>query len=446
MAAKEVCPLSTPTTHPVPLNAFQRLARDWEKVYPYNAAQALRLRGAADPPAAARAWAQALEATGLGRVAIDVEAGRRFRYEALNGELARYPVQVLPAGTDLAQHMTEELNRPFDDPEEPPFRPFLLPAGPGQGGPASYTLGVVYRHWVADSTAVRLLLREWFVRLHDPAAARDRQLAHPRRGYWALFGPGRSRWPAAATAFNLLRRHWLYRRARKVKTFGPRDYPMRVLLRRAPDGSADRLRTAAKSRGVKVNDLFLAALAQACDKFVPTQERRKRRHLAVATIVDLRPHAGEDLSDTFGLFLGFTEVLCAPGDLRDFDRLTQTVAAQNERHRRRGMPQSSLEWLGAALAARWVVPVDGVYHFYRKETPLVGGVSNVNLNGTWAADYAPGPLIEYVRVSPTGPMVPLVLAVTTLGDSLHLSLTYRPALLSEESAGRMLEDFLQRLE
>src|SRR5947209_2549530 len=113
MAAKETFRLSTPTTHPVPLNAFQRLARDCEKVYPYNAAQALRLCGAAAPAAVARAWAQALEATGLGRLAIDRDAGRRFRYEALNGELARFPVQVLPPGTDLARHMTAELNRPF---------------------------------------------------------------------------------------------------------------------------------------------------------------------------------------------------------------------------------------------------------------------------------------------------------------------------------------------
>ena len=125
----------------------------------------------------------------------------------------------------------------------------------------------------------------------------------------------------------------------------------------------------------------------------------------MATIVDLRPHAAEDLSDTFGLFLGFTEVVCPPGELSDFDRLVRSVAAQNERHRRRGVPQSSLTWLAAALAFRRVVPVEGVYHFYRKETPLVGGISNVNLNGTWAADYAPDPLLEYVRVSPTGPMV-----------------------------------------
>jgi hypothetical protein len=440
----------------VPLNAFQSLVRDWEKLHPYNAAQAMRIRGSADSAAVARAWADAIEAAGLGRVAVDPTKGRTFRHETLNGELARYPVRMLPPGSDLGDYISSELNRAFDDPGEPPFRPFVIPLpgdplqprseGGSDGTQATYYLGVVYQHWVADSTAIRLLMKDWFVRLYDPAQARRQPMRHARHAYRTLFGPRRGGWQPADIFLNLLRRHWRYRGAKKVQTFGPKDYPMKVLLRPAPEGLIDRLADYARGRGLKLNDLFLAALAESCNKVVPMQHRRSRQGLAVATIVDLRPHATEDLTDTFGLFLGFTEVVCGPRDLREFDRLVASVATQNRIHRRRGIRQSSLAWLVAAWTARRFLPARKIYHFYRKETPLVGGVSNVNLNCTWAAEYSPQTLLEYIRVSPTGPLVPLVLAVTTLGRQLHLSMTFRPALLSDQAAADLAGRVLARLE
>jgi hypothetical protein len=42
-------------------------------------------------------------------------------------------------------------------------------------------------------------------------------------------------------------------------------------------------------------------------------------------------------------------------------------------------------------------------------------------------------------------MVPLVLNLTTLGDRLQLSMTYRDVLLDEVKAGQMADAFLERL-
>ena len=433
---------AAPASALVPLNAFQRLARAWERVHPYNAAQVLRVRGALDLPAVERAWAAALEGTGLGRVRM---VGEAFRHESLNGELMRYPVRLLPAGTSLEAHLSAELNRPFDDPGEPPFRPFVVPADGG------YLFGVVYQHWVADSVAIRLLLRAWFCRLYARDCTTPVPLRHSDRGYWRLFGPHRGGWRPLDVMMSLFRRHMRYRRARKVQTFGPRDYPVAVLLREAPVGLIDRLCDRARAEGVKLNDVFLAAAAETCQRFVPAQRRANRPDLVVGSIVDLRPHAADagrswaGLADTFGLFLGFTEVACRAADVRDFGRLVRSVAAQNRRHRQLGIGPSSLGWMIAASAVARLVPDHELYHFYRKETPLLGGVSNVNLNGTWAADEHPGRLSEYVRVSPTGPLTPLVFSLTTLGRRLHLSLTYRAALLDRATAGEAAQMFLDRL-
>src|SRR5882724_5026901 len=138
------------------LNVFQRLFQSWDAVYPYNAIQVVRWRGQISPAAASQAWGGALDAMGLGRVHVE---GKQVRHESLNGELKRYPLRALPVGTDLQSYLGDELNRPFADPAEPPFRPFILPDAD------STWLGVVYRHWVADSVSVRMMVREWCERL-----------------------------------------------------------------------------------------------------------------------------------------------------------------------------------------------------------------------------------------------------------------------------------------
>ena len=77
--------------------------------------------------------------------------------------------------------------------------------------------------------------------------------------------------------------------------------------------------------------------------------------------------------------------------------------------------------------------------------PLAGGVSNVNLNGSWASEYHPAPLLDYVRVSPSGPMMPLVFTPTTLGSRLNFGLTCRTSVVPPERAEEMSRMFIDRL-
>ncbi len=89
---------------------------------------------------------------------------------------------------------------------------------------------------------------------------------------------------------------------------------------------------------------------------------------------------------------------------------------------------------------------DELYHFYRKELPLAGGISNVDLTRTWVADHHPAPLIDYIRVSPTGPMTPLVVTTTTLGERFHIGMTYRTGLISAGCANLVASTFVARLQ
>jgi hypothetical protein len=68
------------------------------------------------------------------------------------------------------------------------------------------------------------------------------------------------------------------------------------------------------------------------------------------------------------------------------------------------------------------------------------------MNRDWPAKYHPWPVLDYVRVSPCGPMMPLVFTPTTLGKQLNFGLTCRGAALAPAEANELAGMFINRLE
>jgi hypothetical protein len=230
------------------------------------------------------------------------------------------------------------------------------------------------------------------------------------------------------------------RRVRRVEE--RQDHGVRFAIRAMPQGWLDPILIAARSQGVTLNDVFMAGIAQVCDRFVPLKHRPRRHSLALGSIVDLRPYYGDGLADAFGLFLGFTNVVCRPQELADMHRLVRSIASQNRQQKRLGVPQASaLRMLAGVMAGRMMSP-EKMLKFYQKHVPLAGGISNVNMNRSWATEYHPRPLLDYVRVSPTGPMMPLVFATTTLGKSFHFALTYRPSVVDPSQLDGVAKTFV----
>jgi hypothetical protein len=415
------------------LNIFQKLVRRWDAVHPYNAAQVLKIAGHANPVQLRNAWHDGLAVLGLGRAQID---GNHFHFEHLNGDTP--PDVVRQSNSPLSDFLSQELNRPFEDPNEIPFRPFVI-----HEADAHY-LGVVYHHWIADSASIRLLLREWFVRLHHPSRARTRPLKLADGGYWKLFGPSQSNWRLDEGLLSSARWSARFKRVRRIEQNNS-DFAVRFSLHETQPGLICRLQEKSRQMGVKVHDVFLAAIAQACDRHVPLGPVARRQDLALGTIVDLRPYSPVDLSDTFGLFLGFTSVICRPDDLRDWPRLLQTIADQSRVHKQSGVPQASSIRMLVGLAAERMLTREKLVTFYRKRVPLAGGISNVNLNQTWAKEYHPHPLLDYIRVSPTGPMMPLVFTTSTLGDRFNVGLTCRRSIVPDDVAQQIASMFMNRL-
>jgi hypothetical protein len=223
------------------------------------------------------------------------------------------------------------------------------------------------------------------------------------------------------------------------------DLTTRFTLKYLPDGLVDQLLPVARAAGATLNDLFLAAMAEACDRYVAAPPTNKRSDLALGVIVDLRGNAADALSDTFGLFLGFTNVLCSLEQVRDWDQLVARLASQNRENKRYAAAQSSMVRMLGGRVVGGMLSRRRLLEFYRKRIPLAAGISNVNLNRTWVADYHPKPILDFIRVSPTGPMLPVVFTPSTLGRRLHFGLTHRVSVLPAESAALCAEMFSRRL-
>jgi hypothetical protein len=400
-----------------PLNTFQRLLLQWDALHPYNAAQILKLSGRGDLGALGRAWGETMGALGVS-----------------GAEPAA--LTSVPRDQVLSDFISEQLNLPFKRTESL-FRPFVIDQGD------HHYAGIVYHHYAADSVSIRTVLREWFLRLHHPELARTVPMRSA--AYNSIFGPGAANWSLLNGLFSSARWAARNRRVARVEHAGQRGFQARFTLHELGPGLVTPLLAYARRHRATLNDLFLAVVADTCAQFAPIKRSARRPDLALGTIVDLRPYARRDLSETFGLFLGFTSTVCRPRDLRDFPTLLRAVAAQSREQKRSRVPLYSPLRMMAGLAVGKLYGPKKLTEFYRKRVPLAGGISNVNLNRTWAAEYHPHPLLDYLRVSPTGPMMPLVFTPTTLGDRLHFGFTHRPSLLPDARAAEMVRAFGERL-
>jgi hypothetical protein len=402
------------------LNVFQRLVRKWEGIHPYNGAQLARFHGPLPPNAHAQ-WHAAAASLGLSDLAAPARDESR----------------------PLTEFLTAELNHTYAD-AEPPLRAICVP------GPDHHWLGVAYRHWVADSVAVRTVLREWAALLHAPALARGAEMRRSAGGYWRLFGPGDA---GGGDSWSLLRGLLLgaqqtsrMKRVQRIEPPPGSGYGTAFSLHDLPDGTIPRVHAWAKRRNQKVNDVLLAALAEAMALHGGLQRTPRRQDLAFGSIVDLRPYADQDLSDVFSLYLGFTTVFLRPSHFDDFELLSRQISRQHALGREARAASTSLLRMTAGLVTHRLVTEDRkIGEFYRKRIPLAAGISNVNLSSDPLANLHPRLLQRYVRVSPTGPMMPLVISATTVNNAFNFGLTRRASVISDQQAADIAATITARL-
>jgi hypothetical protein len=404
------------------LNLFQRTMLRWRDLHPYNAAHAVRIAGPLEPARLEHLITRRLAAIGVTGLALDPRRGLLHR-EGVADTLA---LKVLADDGDplaaLWRELEAQLNTPFPGAGRiSAVRLFAVPAGDG------FYLGLVYDHFIAGGDAIAALMqsvvdeysraealaRRARVSRLAPPPYRRLLLAHPLSAVWAML-----RLPSL-----------IARTRRSIRPPAARDRDPRnalTYLRLGRDDVAG-LRRAATEWGVTLNELLLACLLLALAPLAPERARaRRRRELAVASIMNIRRDLPAEATDALGPLLASFHVCHAVPAGIGLRQLAQDVHAEAARIKRQRLYLQTVTELGVS-GLMWPFLSPGQRErFFPKYHPVWGGISLLNINAVWeqAGDGEAAPA-EYVRAISTGPACPLVLAVTAARDILHVGMSFR---------------------
>jgi len=415
------------------LNLFQAAMLRWRELHPYNAVHVVRIERPLDRPRLAAIVDRHLQALGLTGYVLDAKRGRY----AWTGGPAETELTVQPGGAlpmqVLGRAIEQALNTRFErDGRLNPFRYFCIDNG------TWFHLGVAYDHIIAGGDSIAVLLEGLVARYcgagdeTPPPPPLDRYPPTYRRLFlrhaWLLVrGIPRLRELAASCR----------RAVRPAYPHGDDPHNAFAYFRLdAPEFAA--LARAAKAWGVTVNDVLLAMLLEALAPLAGERNPAQHRHeLAVASILNLRRDLGVDPNRTFGQFLSSFRVSHPMPPGISLEQLARDIRAATAPIKREKLYLQSLVAIAASGALWPFLTPERRRRFHAKNYPVWGAISLLDVNALWASAGGSMPPPEYIRAVPTGPLTPVVVAATTVGEVLHLGITYRTAALTAENIDKM---------
>jgi NRPS condensation-like uncharacterized protein len=429
------------------LNAFQMLMFSWAKLGAYNAGQVMQVSGHADLDRWQNAVEGAVHDLGLGIPQFNQD-GNEVRFAPVDS------IHIQRVRVDWATYVNEEINRSFDK-NEFPIRFAVLERDDG-----SHYFCAFYDHWIGDSRAMRELMHRIFARYQSPdgplglprlvlAAPPFEKLFQKRLGQFKL-------WAMLRQSVRNMRRHVF---AHRINLIDPVDFTSHCINLVLPEGLIQQVRQKAKSQNASVNDFFLAVLGQVMGEYTAKERYfrkrrhcRRRSHVGLGTIVDIRDAAAENLDNVFGLYLSsYTTILRKP-ERMPINRLLANISRGTRRVKK---TFASVRAYSGLIVARfwWDTYGDARWkaQMFHRHVPVVAGISNVNLTGSWmdqcAESSLDGPVVlDYLRISPTGPLLPLVFTLTTLREQLSLCVTYRTTAFTRRQVEDLAEQFVHGLQ
>lgn len=428
----------------LPFSSSQAFQRQWEQLTPQNAAQVFFVDGNPDPELVESAFQSALRDLGLGRIEV-AEDDSGYSHEVWSGHPPAPLVSQHSQSHPILQYVEAELNRPFPASPCLPYRAFTLQQ------PQGLHMGIVFQQWAADSAAISILLREWFLRIFQPANARRRLIDLPTPA--TAIGPTLGLHPHKI-ARGLRNAYCWLRDARSCTRFptpATREEPhVRLHPIHLLPGQMDRLLLRTRAEGLSLDDLFGAALASSLGRDLPQITghawfTRQGRSVAIASSVDLRQHLPGKVPEVFGFLQAFVPLQCVvPGD--NVLDMAQQIARQMRAVKDPNRIASRL--LISRLLVAWagLHSPQSLQSFCRRRVPILATVANIDLNKTWVAEFHPTPIRRYLRFASPSPAMPLALSVSALGDELAINLASQRSVVDDATAARLATGFAQTLQ
>ena len=378
--------------------------RGWAELAPYNFLHAMRL----EEPADVERWRHAAEHA-LRPLKIEAEA-----------------VSIETPQTGIEDHFDAELNRGFAS-GDLPIRFFVIEVSSG-----GHWFGAVIDHWLADDFSCRALLQQMYATHQSPAGPTNESAL-----VWTTARPWRWDWLAGCSSF--VRQAVMFRRARRTPHRVFLDLTTRCFRTELPDGALIAIRELAKQHSATVHDVFLAAVAQTFGRVQESQHTSRRDSVGIASAMDLRRFETGAAKTGFGFLISQYAIVERRPEQVSFGDLVARIAT---RTRRLKAVSDAGVFAPALLLWRLVRSRRAKATLYQRGAPLVAGLSNVNLSGSWVEQAG---IPEYRRIGPTGPVIPILLMITTLHGRVFIDTTYRTAAFTRPEAESLLQNFVKHL-
>jgi len=427
----------------LPLNGFQQMMLRWEQHLPLNAMHLVELKSGPDSRVVADCLSAACSMLGLRRVCVD-GAGRNLLWESpLASRTVPAPQVALrslaTAGYEnLSRVLNCELNERFESGMHWPVRAVQIE----QDNHTTF-LGLVYHHLVTDARGISLLMREWLRRLGDHSfegASQQFEYSSPAtesadRTGWKQGIAGLARTAQDLVTLMRCRRPMPdFQTSRRIQA-GFHETSARLSL----------LKGYARVFGATVGELVLAALFEALTLLL--QERpRGQVPMALCLPVDLRNPAEQETGVFLGQMLGSLTVQDTGSVGESFSGRVSRIAAKVRTLKQSGraaghsmqMKVMSRLW---DLAPDWVNRKTGPALI-----PLAGCLSNVNFTQFMMSEVQSGLLRAYHRFSGTGPLVPLMISLTTLPSTMSLTTSHHSDVFSDNQITRLMTHVRLRIQ
>jgi hypothetical protein len=417
------------------LNLFQRTMLHWSEIHPYIAVHAVRMSEPFEPARLRHVIAAELEALGLTGLELKAQRGT-FEYRGGPADVLLEASEADPTGAWLQAEFEAQLNRAFPHGGRTvsPFRFFA------RGTHRGFWLGVAYDHFIAGGDSVAVLMKRVVRRYQgDTVVARLDLYPSTFRRLFLACAPSTA--AALASLPQLVRQ---CRRSARSPLSGSTDCHNSYASFPLDPGEFGALRAMAASHGVTLNDLLLTLALRALAPLAAGRDRAKRRReLTVASIMNIRREFQPPAERVFGQFLSSFRVSHAVPEGVTLAELSREVHRQTRLIKSHRLYLQTLLALAACQPIWRMLSVERRRGMYAKSCPVWAGISVLDVNALWPREGDLSHPLEYVRAASTGPLAPLVFAVTVFADSAHLGVIFRPDVFSQDVVNGIVHRMLE---
>jgi hypothetical protein len=416
------------------LNLFQSAMLRWREMHPYSAVHIVRVPQPLDAERLERGINGQLEQLGLTGLRVDA---RRRRYEWTGGA-ATTRVRVIAGGGDplavVCREIESELNIAFAvDGQIDPFRFFAVDHG------AACYICLAYDHFVAGGDSIVVLLRGIVDRYLDASGRAPTTHVTARR-----YGPTYMRlfWGHLVSSTKA----WLglpklaldCRRAFRPRYAAHQDGYNAFAYARIDEADRARLDACASAWGMTSHDLLLAILLKGLSPLtLPRLQSSRRNEIAIASILNIRRDLGTAASDALAPYLAPFRVSHRTPDDMPLRDLAVAIHAQTRQIRRATRYLQTLLAMGIAGAVWRFLTTTQRYRVYAKHYPVCAGTTPLSIDPLWPEGVTRASGLDYFRAVSTGPLAPMILAFTMIGDVINVGISFRTTVFQRDAIDAM---------